>query len=139
MRRILVAGLVLTLAAVPAAALEKGVYFGCAQSGDEMTPVATTLVDDGKSLTGAYVFLEPDGTRTRGWLRNGARELSGEIAFVWEDKYGKGRLVIREDEDGEGFTGAWSDPEGQGAHPWWGKRGLKAELSKIDCGERGET
>lgn len=139
MRRALAWVMASALMAEPAAALERGVYFGCAESGDAMVPVATTIEDDGRNLTGAYVFVEQDGTRTRGWLMEGTREPGGAISFVWEDKYGKGKLVIREDEGGDGITGAWANPDGQGSHIWWGKRGKKLDLGKIDCGERGQT
>lgn len=134
---LLVAGL--TLIARPASALETGIYFGCAESGGGMVPVATTLVDDGKNLSGAYVFVEADGTRTRGLLANGSRELSGKIEFLWQDKYGKGKLVMQPEADGSGFNGTWSDSKEAGEHVWWGKRGAKMDLAKLKCGERGQT
>lgn len=122
-----------------AQALERGIYFGCADSGGDMVPVATTIEENGTILSGAYLFVEPDGTRTRGWLKNGIRELSGDIVFVWEDKYGKGRLTIRPEPDGTGFSGVWSDPTGEGSHIWWGKRGNKVDLETMKCGERSQT
>lgn len=135
--------LCLSLATIPATSVAgqeapplEGVYIGCAESGGDMVPVATMFRHDGTLLSGAYLFIEPDGARVEGLLPHWRPLDSHTAEFDWVDKYGNGRLVVRWEGGGEDFTGQWRVDAEPGVHIWWGRRGPPAALEALNCGER---
>ena len=124
--------LFLGLSPALAANLPAGTFIGCAESDGVMVPVATELSGGPE---GSYLFVEEDSSRVPGSLEKG-REVGPMVEYVWRDKYGSGKLTILPTPEGDAFTGVWSDPEGQGSHIWWGKRGDPSRIDMMDCGER---
>jgi len=108
-----------------------GKYVGCAVSGDEWVPIATTLTADGDTLSGSYVFIETPGRWVPGTLAFAARQADNRISFSWSDIYGTGAASFSFTAGGARFDGFWSGA-GADRFPWNGVR-QGSGLSNPDC------
>lgn len=107
-----------------------GDYAGCAVSGDDWVPIATTLTIDGETFSGTYIFIEPSGRRVPGSLSFASRE-NGRITWSWRDIYGVGEATFRFTASGDRFDGDWTG--GGRRFPWNGVR-QGSGLPLPDCG-----
>lgn len=127
--------LLLLAAAFPARADDlsrfAGKYVGCAVSGDEWVPIATTLAVDGDKLTGSYVFIETPGRWVPGSLAFAARETDVRLSFSWSDIYGTGTASFSFSAGGARFDGFWTG-NGDDRFPWNGVR-QGSGLPQPDC------
>ena len=108
-----------------------GKYVGCAVSGDEWVPIATTLTAAGDGLSGSYVFIETPGRWVPGSLAFSAREDGSRISFTWSDVYGTGTAVFSFSAGGGRFDGFWTG-DGGDRFPWNGVR-QGSGLPQPDC------
>ena len=100
-----------------------GTYRGELWSDGVMRDATTRFYLDSEGrLTGAYDYDE-DGTTQAGILIKPQISTSGEVTFIWQDKFGFGTLTISFFKDFSQFAGMWSTLEdGADAFPWFGKR-----------------
>jgi hypothetical protein len=100
-----------------------GTYRGELWSDGAMRDATTTFYLDSEGrLAGAYDYDE-DGTTQTGNLIKPEISTSGEVTFIWQDKFGFGTLTISFFKDFSQFAGMWSTLEdGADAFPWFGKR-----------------
>ncbi|GAB4356585.1 MAG: hypothetical protein Kow0026_16380 [Oricola sp.] len=127
---------ILALAAVSSARAEDlsrfaGEYVGCAVSGERWVPIATTLIADGDTLSGSYVFVESSGRRVPGTLSSFAQEAEDRLSFAWTDIYGTGPVRFSFSADGARFDGYWTG-DGPDLFPWNGVR-RGSGLPRPDC------
>jgi len=107
-----------------------GRYIGCAVSGDEWVPIATTLTFEGGMLSGSYVFFESPARWVPGTLVFFAQDAENSVTFSWTDIYGTGAASFSFSSDGARFDGFWTG--GSDRFPWNGAR-QGSGLPKPDC------
>jgi hypothetical protein len=100
-----------------------GTYRGELWSDGAMRDATTTFYLDSEGrLAGDYDYDE-DGTTQTGILIKPEISTSGEVTFIWQDKFGFGTLTISFFKDFSQFAGMWSTLEDDAdAFPWFGKR-----------------
>lgn len=108
-----------------------GKFIGCAVSGDEWVPIATTLTVDGDRISGSYVFIETPGRWVPGTLAFSARETGNRLTFSWSDVYGTGAASFSFSAGGARFDGFWTGSGGD-RFPWNGVR-QGSGLPNPDC------
>jgi hypothetical protein len=106
-----------------------GRYIGCAVSGNEWVPIATTLTAEDGTLSGSYVFIETPGRWVPGTLVFSAQE-DNHLSFSWTDIYGTGAAQFSFLAGGARFNGFWTG--GSDRFPWNGVR-QGSGLPKPDC------
>ena len=99
-----------------------GTYCGAVLSSGEMTDVVTRFVQesDGK-ISGSYKFMDGKIPVT-GALVSRSAPGAVQVDFLWQDKFGSGRVVISPAADWNSFTGKWGSNADLPRYDWYGKR-----------------